>query len=77
MYNDPVLTGRVRGILESVLAAKNVKPAKPVMGGEDFSEFGRTADRIPICMFWLGAIEPGQVEASARTGQPLTLGLLE
>lgn len=28
------------------------------MGGEDFSEFGRTKDKIPICIFGLGAVSP-------------------
>ena len=43
----------------------------PSMGGEDFSEFGRTADKIPVCMFWLGSVEPDRVAESERTGKPL------
>lgn len=41
------------------------------MGGEDFSEFGRTADKIPICIFWLGSVEPERVAESERTGKLL------
>ena len=38
---------------------------------EDFSLFGRTAERVPICLFRLGAIAPEKVAESARTGLPL------
>jgi len=41
------------------------------MGGEDFSEYGRTPDKIPICMFWLGAVKPELVLESEKTGKPL------
>jgi len=41
------------------------------MGGEDFSEYGRTPDKIPICMFWLGAVKPELVQESEKTGKPL------
>ncbi len=41
------------------------------MGGEDFSEYGRTAEKVPICMFWLGSVEPEQLKQSERSGQAL------
>ena len=41
------------------------------MGGEDFSEFGRTADKIPICMFWLGSVDPARVAEAQRGGKAL------
>jgi hippurate hydrolase len=41
------------------------------MGGEDFSEYGRTSDKIPICMIWLGSVEPERVAESERTGASL------
>jgi hippurate hydrolase len=41
------------------------------MGGEDFSEYGRTADKIPICQFWLGAVSPELNAAALRSGKPL------
>ena len=51
--------------------SERVRAVKPVMGGEDFSELGRTEDKLPITMFWLGAVEPKRVEESERTGKPL------
>jgi metal-dependent amidase/aminoacylase/carboxypeptidase family protein len=41
------------------------------MGGEDFAEFGRTADKIPLCMFALGAVDPEKLKASEQNGQVL------
>jgi metal-dependent amidase/aminoacylase/carboxypeptidase family protein len=41
------------------------------MGGEDFGEFGRTAEKIPVCMFGLGGVDPETLRQSERTGQPL------
>ena len=70
-YNNPELARRLGGVFKGILGEKKVVTRKPVMGGEDFSEYGRTADKIPICMFWLGSVEPERVAESERTGKPL------
>ena len=70
-YNDPALTRRVRGALDQWLGADNVKTIDPEMGGEDFSEFGRTTDKVPICLFRVGAVDPAKAAESQRTGVPL------
>ncbi|WP_414663522.1 amidohydrolase [Horticoccus sp. 23ND18S-11] len=70
-YNDPALTQRVRGALTAWLGSDRVKTIEPEMGGEDFSRYGRTAERVPICLFRLGAVAPEKVAESERSGQPL------
>jgi len=70
-FNDPALTRRVRGALVDWLGAAAVKAIDPEMGGEDFSQFGLTVEKIPICLFRLGAVEPARAEESQRTGVPL------
>jgi len=70
-YNDPVLTRRVRGALDRWLGKDNVRTIDPEMGGEDFSEFGRTLDKVPICLFRVGAVDPAKVAESQRTGVAL------
>jgi hippurate hydrolase len=70
-YNNPELARRIGGVFRQWFGEKHVVTRKPVMGGEDFSEYGRTADRIPICIFWLGSVEPERVAESERTGKPL------
>ena len=70
-YNDPTLTRRVRGALVAWFGEDRVQTIPAEMGGEDFSEFGRTTDHVPICLFRLGAVDPVKVAESQRTGLPL------
>lgn len=68
-YNDPALTRRISGALAKALGQSNVVEAEPVMGGEDFSEFGRAG--IPALQFNVGAVEPAKFAASEKNGTPL------
>jgi len=70
-YNDPELTQRLAGVFKSWLGPDNVVRKKPVMGGEDFSEYGRTEHKVPICIFMIGAVAPETIKESARTGKSL------
>ena len=65
LYNDPELTGRVAATLRRVLGEKNVAPAEPSMGGEDFSRYGLAG--VPICMFRLGSITPERLKSLRST----------
>jgi amidohydrolase len=69
MYNDPGLTRRVASAFETAFGKDNVVPTDPVMGGEDFSEFGRAG--VPSFQFGLGAVEPAKYEAAQKDGTPL------
>ena len=69
--NDPQLTERLVGVFKSWLGETNVVYRKPTMGGEDFSEYGRTEHKIPICMFDVGGVNPEVFEESKRTGKAL------
>ena len=66
--NHPELTRRVGSALARALGKNNVVPTEPVMGGEDFGYFGQTAESIPICMFWLGAVTREKIEGSQKPG---------
>ena len=70
-YNDPALTRRVHGALTTWLGTENVKAIDPEMGGEDFGRYGRTGERVPICLFRLGVVAPEVFAESQRTGAPL------
>jgi hippurate hydrolase len=70
-YNNPELTRRLGGVFRELLGDRNVIQRRASMGGEDFSEYGRTADKIPICLFWLGSVDPARVTESGGGGQPL------
>lgn len=70
-YNDPELTRRVSSAIKRWIGEDKVLSQKPVMGGEDFGEYGRTADKIPICLFWLGAVAPDLYKESQEHGKAL------
>ena len=68
-YNDPDTTARTMKAVGKAIGASNVKQVKPVMGGEDFSQYGRTEEKIPGVIFWVGAVEPAKY-AEAKNGGP-------
>ncbi len=70
-YNDPILSERIASMLAVNFGEERVIEIDPVMGGEDFSQFGRTEDKIPGLIFWLGAVDPAKVEASKNGGEAL------
>jgi len=70
-YNDPKLAARLGGAFVGALGEANVVEAKRLMVSEDFGLFGLEGRRIPTCMFFLGASDPGKLAESLRTGTPL------
>jgi len=70
-YNTPELTERLVQVFKAWFGDANVIKRKPVMGGEDFSEYGRTEAKIPICMFYVGGVSPEALKESERTGKQL------
>jgi amidohydrolase len=70
-YNDPQLTERVAAVFRTWFGAEKVMQRKPSMGGEDFAEFGRTPEKLPISMFSVGGVRPEAVQESERNGTPL------
>jgi len=70
-YNDPALVKKMVASMQTILGADKVVPKEPVMGGEDFGEYGRTAEKISIAILWLGSIANERVQESLRTGQSL------
>ena len=69
-YNNPEFTRRVSRTLQAALGKENVLKVDPVMGGEDFGAYSLD-DKIPLCIFWLGAIDPAKIEKSRMDGTPL------
>src|SRR6266852_4719860 len=67
-FNNPELTGRITSVFKTWFGESNVIKKKPTMGGEDFGEYGRTEDKIPICMFFVGGVDPEALKNIQRTG---------
>jgi len=59
LYNDPQLTELAVKAIREELGEENVIRIQPTTTGEDFSEYGRTPQKVPVFMFRLGTAEPG------------------
>lgn len=70
-YNNPELTRRVATAFTKALGAENVHQEQPSMGGEDFGEYGRTEHKIPVCLFWLGTVDPEMIRQRDEKGMQL------
>jgi hippurate hydrolase len=68
LYNNPELTARLTKVLTKEFGADRINVASPTMGGEDFARFGRTEDRIPIMLLWIGAVSQAAYDASLQPG---------
>jgi hippurate hydrolase len=69
LLNDPKLTRRTIGLFKDVLGDGKVVERPPVMGGEDFSRYGRAG--VPIFLYFLGTQAPEKVAAAAKEGRSL------
>ena len=65
--NDPALTRRLVGTFKNWFG-EQVEEREPTTGGEDFSEFGRTVQRVPIFIWGVGAADPTKFQAAERAG---------
>ena len=63
-FNDRKLVSRIVPVLKNVLGADQVRETEPVMGGEDFSHYGRAG--VPAVLLWLGAIAPPRLATLTR-----------
>lgn len=67
--NDSALVEKLVPAFQRTLESKNVIEVLPVMGGEDFSQFGLAG--VPIAMFRLGTQNAQRIESFAESEQPL------
>ena len=70
-FNNSDLSRRIAKVFTARFGADSVKKIRPVMGGEDFSRYGRVEPKIPSFIFWLGAVDPARFAEAARTGEKL------
>jgi hippurate hydrolase len=71
MYNDPELTKRLVAVWKKSLGDEKVEMIDPVMGGEDFSEYGLPDHSIPVVNFHFGAVDPAKIAEYKQTGKEL------
>lgn len=69
--NDISLTKRVVDVFSKNFGKDNVVEMPLYMFGEDFSRFGMQDVKVPILMFWLGAVDPAKVRSAKEKGEEL------
>ena len=69
--NNTELTNRLVSVFKETLGEDKVVETPPNMVGEDFSRFGMQDEKVSICMFWLGAVDPQKVKEAEETGTKL------
>ncbi len=67
VFNDEDLVERIRPVFEELLGQDHVVDSKPVMGGEDFSNYSREG-KFPSLMFSLGAVEGRRIARYQKLG---------
>jgi len=70
-FNNPQLAERVAEAMRSEIGEDNVIKVEPVMGGEDFGEFGQVEPKIPSMIYWLGAVNPADFAKAKKSGDAL------
>jgi amidohydrolase len=70
-YNEPILTGRVTSLFESLLGKENIIALKPEMVGEDFGRYGQVEPKIPSLMFRLGTVNQNTFQQAMQSGTRL------
>lgn len=71
MVNTVELTRRLTGTFTEWFGKDGLEYRPPATGAEDFSEFGRTVDKVPLMMWFVGAADPAKFAAAEKSGVPM------
>jgi amidohydrolase len=66
--NDPKLVTTVADYMKNILGENNVIKVDPATVSEDFGKYGRTEEKIPIALFWLGGVNREKYDDHVKNG---------
>jgi hippurate hydrolase len=69
--NDEKLVNRAVNSMQEILGKDKMYKVNPNTVGEDFGKYGRTAEGVPIALFWLGGVNPEKYQDHLENGTPL------
>ena len=69
LYNDPGLAEEATAMLRERFGSTVIREASPVMGGEDFAQYHRTDEEIPVFMFWVGGTSQEVLDGYHERGE--------
>jgi hippurate hydrolase len=73
LYNDPDLVARTVAAMQTILEKENLLQLSPTTVSEDFARYGKTEEKIPVSIFWLGTVSREAYEKSTREGKMLPM----
>jgi hippurate hydrolase len=66
VYNNPELTERILNLLEIKLGDNNIFKTSRWTAAEDFANYGRTKEKVPSLMLWVGSEKKETMEKIAN-----------
>ncbi len=73
LYNDPDLVAQGVSSMQSMMGKENLELVAPTTISEDFGRYGKTEEKIPVSLFWLGAVSRDAYKKSSREGKILPM----
>ncbi len=70
-FNTPEFTEEMAAFLKTSFGEQRVVQMPPVMGGEDFSRFGREDKSIKSLIVWVGGVPQAEYDAAKKEGRTL------
>ncbi|MDK2761011.1 MAG: amidohydrolase [Sphingopyxis sp.] len=70
-FNTPDFTEEMAAFLKTGFGEARVVQMPPVMGGEDFSRFGREDKSIKSLIIWVGGVPQAEYDAAKKAGRSL------
>jgi amidohydrolase len=70
-FNTPEFTEEMAAFLKTSFGNDRVVQMPPVMGGEDFSRFGREDKSIKSLIVWVGGVPQAEYDAAKKEGRTL------
>ena len=69
VINDADLYKKIHRYSSGILGEGNIVSVDPAMVGEDFGNYGRTPEKVPICLIWLGSTNPEVMKEYLAKGE--------
>jgi len=66
--NNPELVMNTVASMQEILGPGKVIQVDPATVGEDFGQYGRTEENIPVALFWLGGVDHELYESHLTRG---------
>jgi len=74
VINNQELSEKIREFAAGTIGNENIVKTAPAMVGEDFGNYGRTPENVPICLIWLGSTSADLMkELNAKGEKPFPL----